>query len=123
MLVVGSGHIKDCLKILQFLPTTSDKLYKLNRQLSYFGTETRVEFNGSCLKQDKNAYDHEKAVKFTLVMRYVKKLTLAIIERWEIVYLLQLVWLKMLTLISINVLDMVLDLIGINFFMLQWRNW
>ena len=91
VLVVGSGHIKDCLQILQFLPTTSDKLYKLNRQLSYFGTETRVEFNGSCLKQEKNAYEHEKVVKFTLVMRYVKSLTLAIIKRWEIVYLLQLV--------------------------------
>ena len=91
MLVVGSRHIKDCLQILQFLPTTSDKLYKLNRQLSYFGTETRVEFNGSCLKQENNAYEHEKVVKFTLVMRYVKSLTLAIIKRWEIVYLLQLV--------------------------------
>ena len=29
-------------------PTTSD--HKLNPQLSYFGTKTRVEFNGSCLK-------------------------------------------------------------------------
>ena len=32
-------------------PTTSD--YKLNSQLSYFGTKTRVDFRGSCLKQDK----------------------------------------------------------------------
>ena len=29
-------------------PTTSD--YSLNPQLSYFGTNTRVEFKGSCLK-------------------------------------------------------------------------
>ena len=32
-------------------PVTPD--YSLTRQLSYFGTKTRVEFNGSCLKQDK----------------------------------------------------------------------
>ena len=32
-------------------PTTSN--YKLNSQLSYFGTKTRVDFRGSCLKQDK----------------------------------------------------------------------
>ena len=29
-------------------PATSD--YKLNPQLSYFGTKTRVDFRGSCLK-------------------------------------------------------------------------
>ena len=32
-------------------PTTRD--YSLNLQLSYFSTKTRVEFKGSCLKQDK----------------------------------------------------------------------
>ena len=32
-------------------PNTSD--YKLNQELSYYGTKTRVEFKGSCLKQDK----------------------------------------------------------------------
>ena len=26
--------------------------YKVTPQLSYYGTKTRVEFNGSCLKQD-----------------------------------------------------------------------
>ena len=29
-------------------PTTND--YKLNPQLSYYGTKTRVWFDGSCLK-------------------------------------------------------------------------
>ena len=32
-------------------PTTSN--YSLNPELSYFGTKTRVKFDGSCLKQDK----------------------------------------------------------------------
>ena len=36
--------------------TTSD--YSLNPQLSYLGTKTRVEFKGSCLKQDEIGYDH-----------------------------------------------------------------
>ena len=41
-------------------PTTTD--YSLNPQLSYFSTKTRVEFKGSCLKQDKIMYDHGKVV-------------------------------------------------------------
>ena len=39
-------------------PTTSD--HSLNPQLSYFGTKTRVEFKGSCLKQNKVIYTHVK---------------------------------------------------------------
>ena len=39
-------------------PTTND--YSLNRQLSYLGTKTRVEFKGSCLKQDEITYIHGK---------------------------------------------------------------
>ena len=36
-------------------PNTSD--YKFNPQLSYFGTKTRIEFSGSCLKQYKITHD------------------------------------------------------------------
>ena len=46
-------------------PTTSD--YKLNPKLSYFGTKTRVEFRGSCLKQDKTTFNHEKIVNIYIV--------------------------------------------------------
>ena len=46
-------------------PTTSD--YKINPQLSYFGTKTRLEFKGSCLKQDKITYDHGKIVNIYIV--------------------------------------------------------
>ena len=52
-------------------PTTSD--YKLNTQLSYFGTKTRVEFNGSCLKQGKITYDHGKIVNIYIVYEISKK--------------------------------------------------
>ena len=41
-------------------PTMCD--YKLNPKLSYFGTKTRVDFKGSCLKQDKNTFNHGKIV-------------------------------------------------------------
>ena len=30
--------------------------YSLNQKLTYFGTKTRVEFSGSCLKQNKIIY-------------------------------------------------------------------
>ena len=37
-------------------PTTSD--YKLNPKLSYFGTKTRVEFRGICLKKKQTTINH-----------------------------------------------------------------
>ena len=37
--------------------------YKVTSQLSYYGTKTRVEFNGSCLKQDSVTFNHKKVVK------------------------------------------------------------
>ena len=35
----------------------------LDPSLDYFGTEIRVYFNGSCLKQDKITYNHGKIKK------------------------------------------------------------
>ena len=57
------------------VPTIID--YKLKPQLSYFGTKTRVEFRGSCLKQDKSIFNHGKVVVnlyivYELYMIYVK---------------------------------------------------
>ena len=34
----------------------------LTPNLDYYGTKTRLEFNGSCLKQDEVTFDHEKIV-------------------------------------------------------------
>ena len=36
--------------------------HKITPELSFYGTRTRVEFNGSCLKQDKVTYNHGKIV-------------------------------------------------------------
>ena len=46
-------------------PSTSD--YKLNPQLSYFRTKTRVEIRGSYLKQDKITFNHGKIVNIYIV--------------------------------------------------------
>ena len=39
-------------------PATGD--YILNPKVNYYGTKTRLEFRGSCLKQDKSTFNHEK---------------------------------------------------------------
>ena len=40
-----------------FKPSTTSN-NSLAPKLSYFGTKTRVRFNGSCLKQNKITYTH-----------------------------------------------------------------
>ena len=46
-------------------PATSD--YKLNPKVNYYGTKTRLEFRGSCLKQDKSTFNHQKIVNIYIV--------------------------------------------------------
>ena len=46
-------------------PATVD--YSLNPQLSHLNTKTRVKSKGTCLKQDKITYDHEKIVNIYIV--------------------------------------------------------
>ena len=41
-------------------PFASNKM--LNPSVNYFGTKTRVKFNGGCFKQDKMSFDHGKIV-------------------------------------------------------------
>ena len=47
------------------LPATSDN--SLNQQVSYFSTKARLEFRGSCLKQDKSTFNHGKIVNIYIV--------------------------------------------------------
>ena len=51
--------------------------YKINPELSYFGTKARVEFNGSCLKQDKVTYDHGKVVNIYNVSEVSRKINIS----------------------------------------------
>ena len=41
--------------------------YGISPKLNYYGTKTRVEFNRSCLKQDKIMYTHGKIVNIYIV--------------------------------------------------------
>ena len=47
------------------LPTTSDN--SLTPKLDYYGTKTRVKFNGSCLQQPKVSYTHSNIVNIYIV--------------------------------------------------------
>ena len=46
--------------------------HKIIPELSFYGTKTRVEFNGSCLKQDRVTYNHGKMVNICIVYEISK---------------------------------------------------
>ena len=50
--------------------TTSN--YSITPELSHYGTETRVKFNGSCLKQDKATCNHETTVNIYIAYEISK---------------------------------------------------
>ena len=41
--------------------------HSVTPSLDYYGTKTRVEFNGSCLKQDSVTFNHKKVVNIYTV--------------------------------------------------------
>ena len=47
--------------------------YKITPELSYYGTKIRVEFNGSCLKQNKVTYNHGKIVNKYIIVYEISK--------------------------------------------------
>ena len=47
--------------------------YSITPKVSYFGTKTRVEFNGSCLKQDRITYNHRTMENMYIVNIYLIK--------------------------------------------------
>ena len=48
---------------------TSD--YEITPYVGYYGTKTRIEFNESCLKEDKITYTHGKVINIYLVYEIV----------------------------------------------------
>ena len=50
-------------------PTTSDN--SLTAEFNYYGTKTRVKFNGSCLKESKISYTHSTIVNIYIFMNFV----------------------------------------------------
>ena len=51
--------------------------YKITPELSYYGTKIRLEFNGSCLKQDKVTYNHGKIVNIYIVYEISKNYSIS----------------------------------------------
>ena len=51
-------------------PTTSD--HRLNPQISYYGTKTKVKFDGSCLKQAKVTFNHGRVVNIYILYETTK---------------------------------------------------
>ena len=50
--------------------------YKVTPQLSYYGTKTRVEFNGSCLKQDSVTFNDGKVLNNYIVYEINKSMNI-----------------------------------------------
>ena len=94
-------------------PTTSD--FKFNPELRFFGTKTKVEFNGSCLKQDKITYVHGKVVNIYIVYEISRNINISDYPIIENCLFGAVSLTKMLALIRISILDMELDLIDMDF--------
>ena len=51
--------------------------YKIAPELTYHGTKARVEFNESCVKQDKVTYNHGKIVNIYIVYEIIKNCSIS----------------------------------------------
>ena len=51
--------------------------YSITPNLDCYGTKTRVEFNRSCLKQDKITYTHGKAVNIYIIYEIRKSINIS----------------------------------------------
>ena len=51
--------------------------YIITPKLNYYGTKTRVEFNGSCLKQDKVTFNHGKKLNISIVYEISKSINIS----------------------------------------------
>ena len=59
--------------------------YIITPKLNYYGTKTRVEFNGSCLKQDSVTFNHGKVVNIYIVYEISKSINISdypTLENW-----------------------------------------
>ena len=95
----------------------SDPHNFLNPWLNHLGTKTRVLFSGNCLKQNKIKYNHEKIVNIYIACEINKSDNTSSDPTLEnCLFGAVILTKKMLILIIMNILDMELDLIGMDFF-------
>ena len=60
----------------EWINSITGSSYKVTPQLSYYGTKTRAEFNGSCLKQDSVTLNHGKIVNIYIVYDISKSINI-----------------------------------------------
>ena len=51
--------------------------HRISPNLDYYGTKTKVEFNGSCLKQDIVTFNHKKVVNIYIVYEISKSINIS----------------------------------------------
>ena len=90
--------------------------HTITPNVNYYGTKTRVEFKGSCLKQDNVTFTHGKVVNIFSIYEISKSINISDYLTIEKCLFGAISLLKMLILISTNILDMGLDLIDMEVF-------
>ena len=70
-----TDNLKDCL--IKKTNSITASSYSVTPPLDYYGTKTRVEFSGSCLKQDKITYTHGKVVNIYIVYKISKSINIS----------------------------------------------
>ena len=78
VIIYTFGNLKVCLMKGSNSNTASN--YSITPELSFYGTKTGVEFNGSCLKQDKVTYSHGTTINIYIVYEVSKNTTLVTIQ-------------------------------------------
>ena len=83
--------------------------YKVNPQVSYYGTKTRVEFNGSCLKQNSVTFNHKKIVNIYIVFKIERSVNISSYPTLENFLFGAVKLTKHVDVICTNIQDMLLD--------------
>ena len=87
IIAIGSGNYIYFWKSIglfdETLNSNTASNYKITPELSYYGTKIRVEFNGSCLKQDKVTYNHGKIVNIYIAYEISKNYSISTYETLE----------------------------------------
>ena len=78
---VGSGNYINFWKSKGLSDEKLDSItapnHKITPELSFYGTKTRVEFNGSCLQQGKFTYNHKKIVNIYIIYEISKNCSIS----------------------------------------------
>ena len=106
-----TGNLKDYLtKKINSIKTSN---LSITPNMNYYGTKKKVDFNGSCLKQDSVPFNHGKVVNIYIDYEISKSIN---ISDYPTLLFRAVSLTKMLISTSTNILDMELDLIDMAVF-------